>query len=468
MTQTDRTLLVVEDDPGLQRQLKWSFDGYSVVTASDRDSALSSLRRHGPPVVLLDLGLPPAPDTPDEGLAALEDLLTQSPDTKVIVVTGQDERENAVQAIGLGAYDFCAKPIDVQALNLIVDRAFRLHELENENRRLRERQAGTALPGIVTGSRSMAAACRMVERAAQADVTVLLLGESGTGKELMAKALHGASPRADRPFVAINCGAIPDNLLESELFGFEKGAFTGAVKQTLGRLELANHGTVFLDEIGDLPLSLQVKLLRFLQERIIERIGGRRSIPVDVRVVCATHQDLKARIRTGEFREDLFYRVSELVIDIPPLRDRDDDIVILANHFFKKYNAEQKRQLKGFSTEALAAMAAYSWPGNVRELENRVKRAVILADDRRIGPADLDLEEGTAEPQPMTLKEAREQADIRAIQQALTLARGNLTQTAKYLGVSRPTIYDLLRQYGIEMAAFKEKSADEGTGRTAQ
>lgn len=461
MTNPDRTLLIVEDDPGLQRQLKWSFDGYTVLTAIDRESALSSLRRHGPPVVLLDLGLPPAPDTPDEGLAALQELLAQLPDAKIIVVTGQDEHENAVQAIGLGAYDFCAKPIDVQVLNLIVDRAFRLHELESENRRLRERQVETALPGIVTGSRSMAAACRMIERAAQADVTVLLLGESGTGKELMARALHGASPRADKPFVAINCGAIPENLLESELFGFEKGAFTGAVKQTLGRLELANHGTVFLDEIGDLPLPLQVKILRFLQERVIERIGGRRPIAIDVRVVCATHQDLKARIKTGEFREDLFYRVSELVIDIPPLRDREDDVVILANHFFQRYNADQKRNLKGFTTEALAAVTSYTWPGNVRELENRVKRAVILADERRITPGDLDLEEGTAEPQPMTLKEAREQADVRAIQQALTLARGNLTQTAKFLGVSRPTIYDLVRQYGIEMAAFKGKAADD-------
>lgn len=462
MTQSDRTLLIVEDDPGIQRQLKWSFDSYTVVTATDREAALSSLRRHGPPVVLLDLGLPPAPDTPDEGLATLKDLIAQAPDTKVVIVTGQDERENAVHAVGLGAYDFCAKPIDLQVLTLIVDRAFRLSELEQENRQLRDRKAETALPGIVTASAAMTAACRMVERAAQASVTVLLLGESGTGKELMAKALHTASARADKPFVAINCGAIPENLLESELFGFEKGAFTGAVKQTLGRLEMANHGTVFLDEIGDLPLALQVKLLRFLQERIIERIGGRRPIPVDVHVVCATHQDLKARIKTGEFREDLFYRVSELVIDIPPLRDRGDDIVILGNYFFKKYNAQQKRSLKGFTTEALSAMTSYPWPGNVRELENRVKRAVILADDRRITPADLDLQDGSAEPTPVTLKEAREQADIRAIQQALTLARGNLTQTAKYLGVSRPTIYDLVRQYGIEMSAFKEKTAANG------
>ena len=461
MTNIDKTLLVVEDDPGIQRQLKWSFDRYSVVTATDRESAAAAVRRQAPSVVLLDLGLPPAPDTPDEGFATLREIVQIAPETKVVVVSGQDERENAVQAIGLGAYDFCSKPIDLEMLTLIVDRAFRLSDLELENRLLRDRRVETPLPGIVTSSRSMSAACRMVERAARANVTVLLLGESGTGKELMAKALHAASDRASEPFVAINCGAIPDNLLESELFGFEKGAFTGAVKQTLGRLELANQGTVFLDEIGDLPLPLQVKLLRFLQERVIERVGGRRPIPVDVRVVCATHQDLKTRIDTGEFREDLFYRVSELVIDIPPLRDRDDDVVLLANYFFRNYNLSQKRSLRGFTTDALSAISAYSWPGNVRELENRVKRAVILADDTRITAADLDLEEGTTETSPMTLKEAREQADIRAIQLALAVSRGNLSQTAKYLGVSRPTIYDLVRQYGIEMTAFKEKTAEE-------
>jgi two-component system NtrC family response regulator len=288
-----------------------------------------------------------------------------------------------------------------------------------------------------------------------------LLGESGTGKEVLARALHRLSNRADKPFVAINCAAIPENLLESELFGFEKGAFTGAVKQTLGRLELANGGTVFLDEIGDLPTPLQVKLLRFLQERVIERIGGRKSIPVDVRVICATHQDLKARMQTGAFREDLFYRISELVIDIPPLRDREDDAVLLAHFFLKRFAADQKRPLRGFSSDALAAIGRYPWPGNVRELENRVKRAVILADERHVTAADLDLDVPEDGQGPLTLKEAREQADIRTIQQALTLARGNLSQAAKTLGVSRPTIYDLLKQYEIPMGMFKDRVGED-------
>ena len=461
MSSDVRTLLIVEDDPGLQRQLKWSFDGYTVVTASDRTAALAAMQRHGPAVATLDLGLPPDPDGPSEGMATLEAILSVAPNTKVVIVTGQDDRENAVRAIGLGAYDFCAKPIDATILSLIVDRAYRLADLEAENRRLRERTGASQLDGVITSARSMLGVCRMVERAAQAEVTVLLLGESGTGKEVLARALHRLSARAEKPFVAINCAAIPENLLESELFGFEKGAFTGAVKQTLGRLEMANGGTVFLDEIGDLPTPLQVKLLRFLQERVIERIGGRRSIPVDVRVICATHQDLKARMASGEFREDLFYRISELVIDIPPLRDRDDDAVLLAHFFLKRFSADQKRALRGFASDALAAIANHPWPGNVRELENRVKRAVILADEHHVSAADLDLEAPTETVTPLTLKEAREQADIRTLQQALTLARGNLSQAAKTLGISRPTIYDLLKQYDIPMSVFKDRVGEE-------
>jgi two-component system NtrC family response regulator len=461
MTSDERTLLIVEDDPGLQRQLRWSFDGYTVITAPDRNAAVAAVQRHAPAVATLDLGLPPDPDGPSEGMATLEAILALAPTTKVVVVTGQDDRENAVRAVGLGAYDFCAKPIDATILSLIVDRAYRVAELEAENRRLRERGGASQLDGVITSARSMLQVCRMVERAAQANVTVLLLGESGTGKEVLARALHRLSARADKPFVAINCAAIPENLLESELFGFEKGAFTGAVKQTLGRLEMANGGTVFLDEIGDLPTPLQVKLLRFLQERVIERIGGRKSIPVDVRVICATHQDLKARMQTGAFREDLFYRISELVIDIPPLRGRDDDSVLLAHFFLKRFAADQKRALKGFSSDALAAIANYHWPGNVRELENRVKRAVILADERYVTAADLDLDAPSDDAAPPTLKEAREQADIRAIQQALTLARGNLSQAAKTLGISRPTIYDLLKQYEIPMAVFKDRVGED-------
>ena len=455
-----RTLLIVEDDPGIQRQLKWSFDGYAVLTAGDRESAVAAVRRAAPPVVTLDLGLPPEPGNATEGLAALEEILATAPATKVIIVSGNDERENAVQAIGLGAYDFCAKPIDPSILSLIVDRAFRLHDLEQENRELRARQKASPLSGIITASPTMLKVCRMVERAAGADVTVLLLGESGTGKEVLARALHQLSARAQGPFVPINCAAIPEQLLESELFGFEKGAFTGAVKQTPGRLETANGGTVLLDEIGDLPAGLQAKLLRFLQEKVVERIGGRRPIPVDVRVISATNRDLHQRMKTEEFREDLYYRVSELVVDIPPLRARDDDAVLLAHSFFNQFNAAQKRGLKGFSAETVAAIAAYPWPGNVRELENRVKRAVIMADDRRVTPADLDLPSEAAESTLPTLREARERGELSALTQALALARGNLSQAARLLDVSRPTLYDLLKQHDVAPERFKDPGAE--------
>ena len=458
-----RTLLIVEDDPGIQRQLKWSFEGYAVLTADNRESAVAVVRRAAPPVVTLDLGLPPHPGNPTEGLAALEEILAAAPATKVIIVSGNDERENAVRAIGLGAYDFCAKPIDPSILSLIVDRAFRLYELEQENRELRARQKASPLSGVITASPAMLKVCRMVERAAGADVTVLLLGESGTGKEVLARALHQLSGRAKGPFVAINCAAIPEQLLESELFGFEKGAFTGAVKQTPGRLETADGGTVLLDEIGDLPFGLQAKLLRFLQEKQVERIGGRRTIPVDVRVVSATNQDLQDRMKTGAFREDLFYRLSELVIDIPPLRDRDDDAVLLAHNFFNQVDAAQKRGLKGFSAEAVAAIGAHSWPGNVRELENRVKRAVIMADDRQMMADDLDLEapEGSAEASPPTLREARERAEVSALTQALALACGNMSHAARVLDVSRPTLYDLLKQHDLAPERIKDQGAEE-------
>ncbi|MBZ6378677.1 PEP-CTERM-box response regulator transcription factor [Pacificimonas flava] len=445
-----RTLLVVEDDEGLQRQLKWAYEDYEVVIASDRKKAMDAVRLHEPDVVTLDLGLPPDPDGTSEGFAALEEILAAKPDTKVIVASGHGARESALRAIAGGAYDFYQKPVDIDQLGLIVARAFQLHDLEEENRRLARREANTELGGIVTASETMQKVCRMIERVADTDVSVMLLGASGTGKELLAKGLHESSGRADAPFVAINCAAIPENLLESELFGYEKGAFTGAAKTTEGKIEMAQGGTLFLDEVGDIPLPLQVKLLRFLQERVIERIGGRRQIPVDVRIVCATHQDLETMIADGSFREDLWYRVAEVVVRIPALAERPGDPVLLAHHFMRKFSSEMNRKLKGFEPGALSAIETWSWPGNVRELENRVKRSVIMADGNFIGAQDLDLSEDHNE-MPLNLRQAREAADRQAIEVALARTDKNITSTAKLLGISRPTLYDLLKQYEIEV-----------------
>jgi two-component system NtrC family response regulator len=430
--------------------LRWSFENYQVHTAANRAEALRQVAEHRPPVVTLDLGLPPMPDDAVEGLATLEEILSIAPETKVIVVTGQEDRAHAVKAIGLGAYDFYQKPIDAEILSLIVDRAFKLWELEAENRRLRENQDEPFF-GITTASEPMLRVCRSIEKVAPTDASVLLLGESGTGKELLARALHELSNRKRGPFVAINCGAIPETLLESELFGHEKGAFTGAIRQVKGKIELAQRGTLFLDEIGDMPMALQVKLLRFVQERVIERIGGREQIPVDVRIVCATNRNLRERIAAELFREDLFYRISEISIEIPPLRDRGDDCVVLACHFIEKYGrGDGKRRLK-LSPDALSALREHDWPGNVRELENRIKRAVILAESNLITAADLDLR--PTEPtngRITTLREARERAERSILIDALNSAEGNLSVAAKMLGVSRPTIYSLLKQLNIK------------------
>ncbi len=450
MSDTKRRLLVVEDDPGLQRQLRWNFENHDVLIAGDRSSALDQVRSARPPVVTLDLGLPPDPDGASEGLAALEEILSEAPNTKVIVVTGNEDRENAIRSVGLGAYDFYQKPIDPTTLGLIVERAFHLYELEEENRRLAGDRRHSPLDGVITGSPAMLQVCRTIEKVAPADVGVLLYGESGTGKEVLARALHHLSPRARAPFIAINCAAIPENLLESELFGHEKGAFTGAVKQTPGKIELADGGTLFLDEIGDLALALQVKLLRFLQQRVVERVGGRKEIPVDVRVVCATHQDLTELISQNRFREDLFYRLSELVITIPPLRERYGDATLLAQHFLVRYGNEQGRSFLGLSQDALNAIDAYEWPGNVRELENRMKRAVVMTDGKRITSGDLDLATDP-EDDPLNLKKVRERAEYQALQRALSQVGGNISKAAKLLGVSRPTLYDLMSQHGIKM-----------------
>jgi len=443
-------LLVVEDDEGLQRQLKWAYEGYSVVCAGTRDSAIEALRAHEPAVVTLDLGLPPDPDGTTEGFATLEAILKLKPDTKVIVATGHGAHESALQAIAMGAYDFYRKPVDIDELGMIVARAFHLHSIEAENRRLESDSGSTVLGSIVTAAPEMLPVGRTIERVASADVSVMLLGASGTGKELLAQAVHEKSGRKGA-FVAINCAAIPENLLEAELFGYERGAFTGAVKSNIGKIELAEGGTLFLDEVGDIPLPLQVKLLRFLQERVIERIGGRQPIPVDTRIVCATHQDLEAMIADGRFREDLYYRLAEIVVKIPSLAERSGDAVLLARHFVNRFGRELNPAVQALSAEALAAIDAYPWPGNVRELENRIKRAVIMADGRSISAADLDLRmRASDEPELINLRAAREIADRRAIRQAMSRTDNNISGAAKLLGISRPTLYDLLKQYRLQ------------------
>ncbi|MGQ9685013.1 MAG: PEP-CTERM-box response regulator transcription factor [Thiobacillaceae bacterium] len=450
MSEKMAKILLVEDDVGLQKQIKWSLDGYEVLTAGDRESALAQLRRHEPAVVLLDLGLPPDPDGATEGLTALQQILSLAPATKIIVVTGNQDRANAVRAISQGAFDFYHKPFDEQILRIIIERAFRVHELEQENRALALRQRAEPLQGLITADPEMLKVCRTIEKVAASDVSVLLLGESGTGKELLARGLHELSPRAKERFVAINCAAIPENLLESELFGYEKGAFTGAAKQTIGKIEYAHKGTLFLDEIGDLPLSLQAKLLRFLQERVIERLGGRGEIPVDVRVVAATHQNLSEHIKAGRFREDLYYRLSEISVHIPPLRDRQGDKSLLAHAFLEKFAQLNGRSLRGFTPEALAAIEAHAWPGNVREIENTMKRAVIMAEGGQITLADLGLPASEVREESLNLRQVREEAERNAVLKALARANGNVAQAAELLGVSRPTLYDLMARFGLK------------------
>jgi len=444
-----KKLLIVEDDAGLQRQLRWAYEGYAIHTAANREEAIAVIRAEEPQVVTLDLGLPPDPDGTTEGFATLETILRLAPDTKVIVASGHGAHESMLRAIALGAWDFYQKPIDIDALGLIVARAFHVHALEAENRRLAERaEAGAVLGGMITGAPEMLKVTRTIERVAGADVSVMLLGASGTGKELLAHGVHEKSGRKGA-FVAINCAAIPETLLESELFGHEKGAFTGAVKTTEGKIELAQGGTLFLDEIGDVPLPLQVKLLRFLQERVIERIGSRKPIAVDTRVVCATHQDLDAMVAENRFREDLYYRLAEIVVRIPSLAERPGDAGLLARHFLQKYTAQMNTGARSFAPDALAAIDAWGWPGNVRELENRVKRAAIMAEGKLVTAADLDLED-KADPIPINLKAAREIADRKAIRHALARAEGNISGTARLLGISRPTLYDLMKAYDLQ------------------
>ena len=457
MNQSSTPLLIVEDDLALQKQIKWSLDRFESVTASDRESALMQFRRHQPAVVTMDLGLPPDPDSVSEGFKLLRQMLDIDANAKVIVLTGQNDQAHALRAVAMGAYDFLAKPFDPDVLGLTIDRAWRLFDLQAENRRLQALQQPDALAGLITRDTEMLRISRTVERIASSNATVLLLGESGTGKEVLSQGVHTASKRGGR-FVAINCAAIPENLLESELFGYEKGAFTGAAKTTPGKIESAHNGTLMLDEIGDLPHSLQAKLLRFLQERTIERLGGRQEIPVDVRVVCATHQNLKTLIAEGRFREDLYYRLAEIVINIPPLRARNGDAALLAHAFLRRFAQEQRRTGLGFSDEALRAIELHTWPGNVRELLNALKRASIMADSDRLSCDDLGLPpppgpNGVAEDPAVSdldLRTVREAAERQAIVAALSRADGNIVKAADILGVSRPTLYDLMRRLAIK------------------
>jgi two-component system, NtrC family, response regulator len=442
------TLLMIEDDLGLQKQMKWSFDRYSIVFAEDRETAISQIRRFEPAVVTLDLGLPPDPDTTSEGFKTLSELLTVSPTTKVIALTGQNDRSNAVKAIALGAHDFFAKPFDAESLGMVIDRAFRVADLEAENRLLQQQSTAEPLGGLISRDPGMLKLCRQIEKLAPTTASVLFLGESGTGKEVLTRGLHQLSLRKAKRFVAINCAAIPENLLESELFGYERGAFTGAVKTTQGKIETANGGTLFLDEIGDLPLPLQSKLLRFLQERVIERLGGREEIPVDVRVICATHRNLRDLIAAGGFREDLFYRLSEMVINIPSLRERKGDSLLLAHAFVRRFGGENGRDKMVLRDDALDAIANHTWPGNVRELENCIKRAVIMADGNSISADDLGIS-ASEDPQMFNLRQVRDDAEKGAVIQVMARVDGNVAKAAELLGISRPTLYDLLNRFGL-------------------
>lgn len=443
-------ILVVDDDLGIQKQLKWALTDFEVTFAGDRSSAIAQLRRTEPSVVTLDLGLPPDPTNASEGLLALQEILSLAPHTKVIVVTGNNDKDIALEAVKLGAYDFYQKPIDSDIINLLIQRALNLSQLEFENRKLNV--SHISMGTIIGNSDAIIGASRKAEKIAQTDISTLLSGESGTGKEVFARSIHDHSTRKDMRFVAINCASIPENLLESELFGYEKGAFTGANKTQMGKIETAQKGTLFLDEIGDMPMGLQAKMLRFLQERVIERVGGRSEIPVDVRVICATHRDLPSMVKEQTFREDLYYRIGEITITIPPLKDRDDDVVLLAKTFLNMYKEEYNSKVKGFSQQAINAMLNHSWPGNIRELQNKLKSAVVLAEGSYIEADDLGLLNTDEQSSELTfnLREVREIAESKAIRKAYHQAEQNMSRAAELLGVTRPTLYSLIDKYHLD------------------
>lgn len=449
------TILILDDDEGLRTQYRWLLSAHEVVEAASRPEAVAAMKRAQPALAIVDLGLPPDPDGASEGLAAVDNLLSITPSAKILVVTGNDNREYALKAVASGAYDFLNKPVDPDVLTLSVERALRLRELEEENRRLSAKVSGSPVSEIVTNSQKMMQLLRQVERVAKTDIAALILGESGTGKEMIARALHNLSHRAGKPFVEINCAAIPESLLEAELFGHEKGAFTGAIRQNIGRIESAHQGTLFLDEIGDVPLSMQVKLLRFLQTHVVERVGGRTQIKLDVRVVCATNRDLTKLIAEGKFREDLYFRIDEATLHLPPLRDREGDAVLLANFFLKKYTAQYKGSVKSFTADAVLALQEHEWTGNVRELENKVKRAVVMSEGAQVRPEDLDLVSGKRDVS-MNLRDIRRRAERNALEIALAQSPGNMAKAAKLLEISRPTLYDLLNEHGIASATRKK------------
>jgi two-component system NtrC family response regulator len=453
-------LLIIEDDPGLQKQLKWSFNEYEIIIANNRSEAIAAIRRYNPAVATLDLGLPPDPTNASEGIATLKEILELAPSTKVIVVTGNDNRDHAVQCIAFGAYDFYNKPLDPEVLGLMIKRALKLSQLERDHLMLLQHQHNIQ-NGIIATSPQMQSVLSMIKKIAPTQATALITGESGTGKELLARAIHNLSNRAKQAFVAVNCAAIPENLLESELFGYEKGAFTGAVTQTRGKIEYANGGTFFLDEIGDLPFGLQAKLLRFIQERVIERLGGRKEIPVDVRIICATHKQLPQLIEMGDFRGDLYYRLSEIVVHIPPLREREGDIMTIANVLLQRYCQENNLKEKHFTREAALALENHDWPGNIREMENRIKRAVILSANNYLTPGELELEDKEINSMPFNLKEVRETAETIAIKRALNYTDYNISETAKLLGVARPTLYGLFEKYGIQTLTRNQTEQDK-------
>jgi two-component system NtrC family response regulator len=448
MSAERNVVLVLEDDDGLRSQYRWLLSDYRVLEAGDRKSAREIALKERPGIAIVDLGLPPDPDGASEGLAAVAELLDVAAETKIIVVTGNESREHASRAIAAGAYDFFQKPADPELLKIIVGRAARLHELEQENRRLAASAPRGAVTSILGTSSAMQKVLRDIERLAKTDITILITGESGTGKELVADAIHRLSPRREKPFVAINCAAIPEGLLEAELFGHEKGAFTGAIRQTIGKIESANGGTLFLDEVGDIPLATQVKLLRFLEERVIERVGGRHSIRIDTRVLSATNQDIGRLIADGLFREDLYYRINEITLALPPLRERAGDGLLLANFFLRKYSKVYGRTLRGFSNAAANAISQHPWRGNVRELEGRIKRSVVMSEGAVVQPVDLDLAEPST-GRNLNLREVRARVERETIELALAEAAGNISKAAGLLGVSRPTLYDLLGEHGL-------------------
>ncbi|MCB1100434.1 MAG: PEP-CTERM-box response regulator transcription factor [Verrucomicrobiae bacterium] len=449
------TLLIIDDDEEIRVQMKWALAGeHDVYLAEDRPSAINAFRAHSPEVCVLDLGLPPHPNDTREGIAILEELQVLNPLVKVIVVSGQGERENAIRAVGTGAHDFLSKPVDLDELNLVVRRCVYVSDLEREYRQLQNSQHAAAFEGMHGASPAMQRVFMMLKKVAGSNAPALILGESGTGKEMVARAIHNQSNRREEPFVAINCSAIPETLLESELFGYEKGAFTGADRQRKGLIEGAEGGTLFLDEIGELSASIQVKLLRFLQERRLQRVGGREELEIDTRLVAATNANLKSAIEEGRFREDLYFRLAVVVLELPPLRDRGDDAVVLAQRFLADFIRDNESTSRSFSPHAIAAIRDYDWPGNVRELQNRVQRAAIMAEGKQIAPSDLELDDeiqkGSDELSGSGLKGAKDQLEHEMLHSALQRHKGKITDVAKELGVSRPKVYDMIERFGLK------------------